>query len=59
MAIVDTQPAPLFHFFGKEILIAKASKGSNTAANAKWMVRVSIACKKFSNVIFVQLMYWL
>ena len=40
------------HFFGKEKLITKASKGSNTAANVKWMVRVSMDCKKSSNVIF-------
>lgn len=51
IAIVDTQPAPLSHFFGKEILITKANKGINTAANVKWMVRVSMDCKKFSNVI--------
>jgi len=36
---------------GKQTFTTKASKGSNTAANAKRIVNVSIACKKFSNVI--------
>ncbi len=46
IAIVDTQPDTLFHLVGKEILIMKASKGINTAARVKWIVRVSMAFKK-------------
>jgi hypothetical protein len=51
MANIDIQPAALFVLPGKQTFTTKASKGSNTAASANRMVNVSIACKKFSNVI--------
>ena len=51
MAMVDIQPEILFHFLEKEILITEASRGNNTAASVKRMVRVSMACKKSFNVI--------
>jgi hypothetical protein len=51
IARVDIHPAILLLFPGRQKLITKASKGNSTAARAKRMVSVSIACKKFSNVI--------
>jgi hypothetical protein len=38
-------------FPGKKIFMIKANRGNNTAASVKWMVRVSMDCKKFSKVI--------
>ena len=49
MASVETQPATLLVLPGRQTLKTKASKGKTTAASAKRMVKVSMACKKFSN----------
>jgi len=46
MADVDSQPASLCHLAGIVRLIMKASRGVSTAVSAKWMVMVSISCKK-------------
>jgi len=51
MAIVDIQPAILLFLPGRLKSIIKASRGSNTAASVKWMVKESIECKNSSNFI--------
>ena len=48
---VDTQPASLLHVAGKAVLITKASRGSNTAASVNFIVRASMDCKNWLNVI--------
>src|SRR3569833_478453 len=52
IVIVDIQPE-ILDFAGRQNPTTAASKGSKTAPSANFVVKVSICCKKSSNVYFL------